>query len=103
MSKHFSPDNALFKNEARTTGPEDPEQAFIRRKKKSLRFLLVAVFAIPVFVIGISAYNGLNDPYSYTITTAQSVWSTISVIAFLVAVICLFSALVVRIWAGIKR
>ena len=105
MSKHFNPDKALFKNVSRTTGPEDPEQAFVRRKKKSLKFLLAGVIFGAIFIIAVIGYQASADTYGspYSISPAQSIWSTICGISFAVAAITLFAALVVRIWAGIKR
>ncbi|MGZ1491318.1 hypothetical protein [Brevibacterium sediminis] len=105
MSRRFNPDSAIFKNASRTTGYEDPEQAFVRRKKKSLKFLLAGVIFGAIFIIAVIGYQATADPYAepYEISAAQSFWSAICGISFTVAAITLFAALVVRIWAGIKR
>ena len=105
MSKSFNPDNSLFKNTAATTGAETSEQAFTRRKKRSLKFLLAGVIFSAIFIVGVIGYQVNDDAYGspYSITAAQSFWSTVAGISFTIAAITLFIALIVRIWAGIKR
>ena len=106
MKRNYDPERAIFrvsrdKDESETTVSKEAD--FEIRKKNSLVYLLIGVIAGGIAIVSLFIYNGLDDPFSYTITSGQSFWSTTAGIAGVIAGLSIFGAIVSRITAEIKR